>query len=114
VGTEHILLSLLREQDGAAADALRRAGVTHAQVRTAVIRMMGRGVEAPGEEELVFTGRAEDAIGLARREATEAGRDLAGTEHILLALVSEHDGAAVRILLELDADPDAIRAAIAG
>ena len=112
MGTEHVLLALTRDEEGAATDALRGAGVTRATVRTALVGMIGRGVEEPGEEELVFTGRAEDAIELARREASEAGRDLADTEHILLALVSEHDGAARRILLQLDADPMAIRAAI--
>ncbi len=107
-----MLLALTRDEEGVAADALHSAGVTHATVRTAVVRMIGRGVEEPGEEELAFTGRAEGAIELARREASAAGRDLADTEHILLALVSEHDGAARRILLQLDADPTAIRAAI--
>lgn len=102
----------MRDEQGAAADALRTAGVSYPAVRTAVIRMMGTGIEEPAEEELVFTGRAQDAIELARRTASESGRDLADTEHILLALVSEHDGAAVRILLELDADPAAIRATL--
>ena len=112
MGTEHILLALLRDETGPAADALRSAGVSHAQVRTAVVRMMGRGVEEPAEEDLVFTARAEDAIELARRAASQSGRPVADTEQILLALVREHDGAAVRILLQLDADPAAIRSAL--
>jgi ATP-dependent Clp protease ATP-binding subunit ClpC len=112
VGTEHILLALLRDDAGPAVESLQRAGVTHGHVRTAVVRMMGTGVEEPADEELVFTGRAQDAIELARRAASEAGRDLADTDHILLALVREHDGAAVRILLQLDADPAAIRATL--
>lgn len=86
--------------------------MTHAQVRASVVRMMGLGAE-PGSHELAFTGRAEDALELARQQATEAGRGEAGTEDLLLALVSERDGAAVRILLQLDADPAAIRAALA-
>jgi ATP-dependent Clp protease ATP-binding subunit ClpC len=113
VGTEHILLALLRDATGPAADALRRAGVSHPQVWTAVVRMMGTGVEEPTDEDLVFTGRAEDAIEQARSAASEGGRSLADTEHILLALVRERDGAAVRILRQLDADPAAIRATLA-
>jgi ATP-dependent Clp protease ATP-binding subunit ClpC len=112
VGTEHLLLALLRDDAGAAADALRRAGVSHAQVRVAVVRMLGTGVEEPADEELVFTGPALDVIDLACREASSRGRDRADTEHILLALVAERGGAAVRILLQLDADPAAIRSAL--
>jgi ATP-dependent Clp protease ATP-binding subunit ClpA len=59
-----------------------------------------------------FTGRAQDAIDLARREADRRGKADVGTEHILLALVEERDGAAVRILQQLDADPATIRAAL--
>jgi ATP-dependent Clp protease ATP-binding subunit ClpC len=113
VGTEHILLALLAEGDGTAAAVLRPSGVTYERVRAAVIRMMGVGVEpdsAAGQP--TFTGRAQDAIELARREADRRGEDRAGTEHILLALVEERDGAAVRILLQLDADPATIRAAL--
>lgn len=112
MGTEHILLALLRDDTGPAVETLHGAGLTHDQVRSAVVAMMGTGVEEPADEELVFTGRAQDAIELARSAASEAGQDLADTGHILLALVREHDGAAVRILLQLDADPAAIRSAL--
>ena len=88
-------------------------GVTHEQVRAAVVRMMGMGVEAAAGE-LPLTGRAQDAIELARQEASRGGQEQAGTQHILLALVQERDGAAARILLQLDADPATIRSAIAG
>jgi ATP-dependent Clp protease ATP-binding subunit ClpC len=116
VGTEHLLLALLRSDEGSAADVLKSSGVTYEQVRAAVIRMMGVGVDAggggAGGEEPSFTGRAQDAIELARQEASARGQEQAGTEHILLALVSERDGAAVRILHQMDADPAAIRAAL--
>jgi ATP-dependent Clp protease ATP-binding subunit ClpC len=114
VGTEHILLALLREDGGTAAAVLKTSGVTYDDVRAAVIRMMGMGVEAdPVSGEPMFTGRAQDAIDLAGQEASSRGQDQAGTEHILLALIAERDGAAVRILYQLDADPAAIRAALA-
>jgi ATP-dependent Clp protease ATP-binding subunit ClpC len=102
----------LLETDGTAAQVLTSFGVFHAQVRSAVVRMMGLGVEAP-EGEVALTGRAQDVIDRARREASIRDQRLAGTEHILLGLVRQSDGAAIRILLELDADPAAIRAALA-
>lgn len=110
VGTEHLLLGLLREPEGTAATVLGSFGVTHAQVRSAVVRMMGLGVEVPADE-LSLTGRSEDAIDRARREAAIRDQPV-GTEHILLALIHEQDGAAARILLQFDADPAEIRAAL--
>jgi ATP-dependent Clp protease ATP-binding subunit ClpC len=112
IGTEHILLALAREPEGGAARALATLGVDHGRIRTAVVRMMGLGVEAP-EGELAFTGRAQDVIDRARAEASIRDEAQVGTEHILLALVHESTGAAARILLQLDADPEAIRAALA-
>jgi ATP-dependent Clp protease ATP-binding subunit ClpC len=111
VGTEHILLGLLRVSEGTAARVLASFGVTYEPVRRAVVRMMGVGVEAT-DAELSFTGRADDAIDRARREASIRDQSQVGTEHILLALIREPGGAAARILLQLDADPAAIRLAL--
>jgi ATP-dependent Clp protease ATP-binding subunit ClpC len=112
IGTEHLLLALAREPQGTAAQALATVGVDHARIRTAVVGMMGLGVEAP-EGELAFTGRARDVIDRARAEAAILDQPQVGTEHILLALVHDQSGAAARILLQLDVDPAAIRAALA-
>jgi ATP-dependent Clp protease ATP-binding subunit ClpC len=111
VGTEHVLLGLLGVPEGTAAQVLATFGVRYPDVRTAVVRMMGVGVDEP-DAELSFTGRAEDTIARARREASMRDQALVGTEHLLLALVHEPGAAAVRILLGLDADPTAVRAAI--
>lgn len=111
MGTEHILLGVLRVPEGTAAQVLGSFGVTHANVRSAVLGMMGVGIEGP-DADLAFTGRAEDTIDRARREASIRDDAEVGTEHLLLALVHEPRGAAVRILLELDADPAAIRSAL--
>jgi ATP-dependent Clp protease ATP-binding subunit ClpC len=111
VGTEHILLGLLRERDGAAATALASLDVTHERVRMGVVRMMGRGVEDVSGE-LPFTAAASEAIERAAREASGVGSERVGTEHIMLALTRDPAGAAARILLQLDADPAAIRAAL--
>ena len=97
--------------EGSAAQALASFGVTYELARAAVVRMIGPGVEAP-DAELLFTGRAEDTIDRARREAAIRDQAEVGTEHILLALIHERGGAAARILLQLDADPSDIRAAL--
>lgn len=73
--------------------------------------MMGLGVEDP-EDDILLTGRAQDVLDRARREAALRDERQAGTEHILLALVHARDGAATRILLELDVDPADVRAAL--
>jgi ATP-dependent Clp protease ATP-binding subunit ClpC len=111
VGTEHILLALSLAPEGGAAQVLASFGVGPTQVRTAVVRMMGVGLEAP-EGELALTGPAQDVMDRARREASIRDERQVGTEHILLALVHKRDGAATRILLELDAEPEAIRSAL--
>ena len=113
VGTEHVLLGLMREQDGEAARALASLGVTYDRVRSAVVSMMGVGVE-DATEELPFTGTANDAIERAGREAAVLGSGRVGTEHILLALARDPAGAATRILLQMDVDGDTIRAAVSG
>jgi ATP-dependent Clp protease ATP-binding subunit ClpC len=112
VGTEHILLALFLAPEGTAAQVLGSLGVDHAQVRRSVIRMMGLGLEPP-EGELALTDPAQDVLDRARREASIRDAPQVGTEHILLALVRKPNGAAARILLELDADPDDIRSALA-
>jgi ATP-dependent Clp protease ATP-binding subunit ClpC len=114
VGTGHILLGLVRDRGGVAASALASLDVNHERVRAAVVRMIGVGVEdAPGE--LPFTGPASEAIDRAAHEAAQLGSERVGTEHILLALLRDPDGAAARILLlQLDVDAEAIRAAVGG
>jgi ATP-dependent Clp protease ATP-binding subunit ClpC len=111
VGTEHVLLGLLREEDGVAAAALASLGVTHARVRSAVVGMIGLGVEAP-QGELPLTGAAQTAVERAGLEASLLGAERVGCEHILVALVRVPDGAAARILTQLDVDPAAVRAAV--
>ena len=111
IGTEHILLGLLREQNGLAAGALASLGVGYEPVRGAVVRMLGLGVEDPGDE-LPSTDAATAAVERAGREAAVLGAEEVGTEHILLALTRDPGGAAARILLQLDVDPVAVRSAI--
>jgi ATP-dependent Clp protease ATP-binding subunit ClpC len=111
IGTEHILLGLLREREGVAAGVLASQGVSYEPVRAAVVRMLGLGVDDPGDD-LPSTGPATAAVERAGQEASVLGAEQIGTEHILLALMHESGGAASRILWQLDVDPVAVRSAI--
>jgi len=113
IGTEHLLLGLLREQDGIAARVLDSLGITIEEVRVEVGRIVGEGDEATASQ-IPFTPRAKKVLELALREAQALGHHYIGTEHLLLGLVRENEGVAARILLELDADAEKIRGEIIG
>jgi len=108
IGTEHILLGLLREEEGLAARVLESLEVTAERVRTQVVRIVGRGDEVTAGQ-IPFTPRAKKVLELALREALSLGHNYIGTEHILLGLARENEGVAARILLDLDADAEKIR-----
>jgi ATP-dependent Clp protease ATP-binding subunit ClpC len=105
IGTEHILLGLLREEHGPAARVLSALGITVEEVRAQVVRIVGLGDE-PTEANIPITPRAKKVLELALREALALGHDYIGTVHILLGLVRENEGVAARILLDFDADED--------
>ncbi len=107
IGTEHILLGLLREE-GLAAEVLESVGVTAEGVREQVVRIVGRGAEVSAGQ-IPFTPRAKKVLELALREALSLGHDYIGSEHILLGLVRENDGVAAQVLLALKADPEKVR-----
>jgi ATP-dependent Clp protease ATP-binding subunit ClpC len=108
IGTEHILLGLLREEDGVAGRVLEALGVTVEAVRAQVARIVRQGDEVVTGQ-IAFTPRAQKVLELGLREALSLGHDYIATEHILLGLVRENEGVAARILLEFDADADRIR-----
>ncbi|MCW2927670.1 MAG: ATPase domain protein, partial [Thermoleophilia bacterium] len=108
IGTEHILLGLLREEEGLAARVLDSLDITVDEVRTQVARIVGQGDEATSGQ-IPFTPRAKKVLELALREALSLGHNYIGTEHILLGLVRENEGVAARILLDFDADAEKIR-----
>ncbi|HEY4897982.1 MAG TPA: Clp protease N-terminal domain-containing protein [Solirubrobacteraceae bacterium] len=112
IGTEHILLGLLREEEGLAARVLESLGITVERVRIEVMQVGA----APGEDvasgQIPFTPRAKNVLELALREALSLGHNYIGTEHILLGLVRENEGVAARILLDFDADSEKIRNAV--
>ena len=111
IGTEHILLGLLREEQGLAARVLQGLGITVEHVRTQVLTTVGSG-EAVTTGQIPFTPRAKKVLELALREALSLSQDHIGTEHILLGLVDENEGLGARLLLDLGAPPDRIRSAV--
>lgn len=108
IGTEHILLGLVGEGSGVAAQVLTSLGVTLEGVREQVESIVGFGEEGTGGN-IPFTPRSKKVLELALREAMQLGHDYMGTEHLLLGLVRESEGVAARILYNLDADPGRVR-----
>ena len=113
IGTEHLLLGLLREEEGLAARVLEGLHVTAEEVRAQVRRIIGEGDEvAVGQ--IPFTPRAKKVLELALREAMSLGHNYIGTEHVLLGIARENQGVAARILLDFDVDAEKIRNEIIG
>jgi ATP-dependent Clp protease ATP-binding subunit ClpC len=108
IGTEHILLGVLREEEGIGARVLESLDITVEEVRAQVVRVVGTGDETPTGQ-IPFTPRAKKVLELSLREALALGHNYIGTEHVLLGIVREHEGVAARILLELGADAETIR-----
>jgi ATP-dependent Clp protease ATP-binding subunit ClpC len=109
-GTEHLLLGLLREEEGLAARVLETLGVTLEQSRDQVRAIIGAG--EPGEAlagQIPFTPRAKKTLELALREARSLGHQFIGTEHVLLGLVRVGEGVGVEILDALGASPAVVR-----
>ncbi len=103
IGTEHILLGLLREEEGLAAWVLESLDITLERVRTQVFRIVGSG-EEPTPGQIPFTPQAKKVLELSLSEALSLGHNYIGIEHILLGLAREDEGVAARILLNFDAD----------
>ena len=108
IGTEHLLLGLLREEEGLAARVLASLDIALVEVRAQVARIVGQGDEVTSGQ-IPFTPRAKKVLELSLREALSLGHNYIGTEHVLLGLVRENEGVAARILLDLDADAEKIR-----
>jgi ATP-dependent Clp protease ATP-binding subunit ClpC len=108
IGTEHILLGLLREEEGLAARVLETLGITLERGRAEVARIIGRGDEAASGQ-IPFTPRAKKVLELALREARSLRHNSIGPEHILLGLVRENEGVASQIMLEFGADAEKVR-----
>jgi len=108
IGTEHLLLGLLREDEGLAARALTALGVTLEVARERVASIVGYGEDSTGGQ-VPFTPRSKKVLQLSLREATRLDHNYIGTEHILLGLAREGEGVAVQVLSDLGISPDDIR-----
>lgn len=111
IGTEHLLLGLLREGDGVAARALSELGVSADAIRGAVIFIIGRGDHLVAGE-VPLTARAKLVLQLASDEARGLNHSYIGTEHLLLALIREGHGIAAGVLVGLGVDHVRARARI--
>ena len=108
IGTEHILLGLIREGDGVAATALESLGISLDEVRQQVEEIIGRGEQAPSGH-MPFTPRAKEVLELSLRESMQLGHDYISTEHILLGLIHERGGVAAQVLVTLGAGLNEVR-----
>jgi len=111
IGTEHLLLGLIREQDGIAAKALESLNISLEDVHQQVEELIGRGTYVPTGH-IPFTPRAKKVLELSLREALQLGHNYIGTEHILLGLIREGEGVAAQVLLNLGADLEKVRSAV--
>ncbi len=111
IGTEHILLGLVREEEGVAAKVLVNLGVGLSKVRSAVEFIIGQG-DKPNIGEIGLTPRAKRVIELAIDEARHLGHNYIGTEHLLLGLLREGEGVAAGVLDSLGVTIERVRAEI--
>jgi ATP-dependent Clp protease ATP-binding subunit ClpA len=108
IGTEHILLGLIQEREGVAAQALGALGIRLEAVRARVEEIVGRGESTPSGH-IPFTPRAKKVLELSLREALQFGHNYIGTEHLLLGLIREGEGVAATVLVGLGADLESVR-----
>ena len=108
IGTEHLLLGLIRESEGVAAKALESLGISLEAVRHQVEETIGQG-QGPQQGHIPFTPRAKKVLELSLREAHQLGHNYIGTEHILLGLIREGEGVAAQVLVKLGADLNRVR-----
>ena len=108
IGTEHILLGLVRETEGVAARVLANLGVDLSKVRSAVEFIIGRG-ERPAQGEIGLTPRAKKVVELAVDEARRMNHTYIGTEHLLIGLLREGEGVAAGVLESLNVSLDKVR-----
>ena len=112
VGPEHVLLGLVHEGSGLAAKALESLGIGLETVRERLEAAVGGGDQAPSGEPIPFSSQAKDLLTLSLRESRDLGHSYIGTEHILLGLIRQGEGAAAGVLADLGADLNRARAEV--
>jgi ATP-dependent Clp protease ATP-binding subunit ClpC len=111
IGTKHLLLGLMAEQEGVAADALAELGLGVEEARHQLDMMIDEEPQAPSGE-MGLTPQAKQAIRASVEEADRLGQRDVGTEHLLLGLLADEDAVAVRIVESLGASRQDVRQAI--
>lgn len=109
VGTEHILLGLIKLGQGVAVSVLQKMGLDLETVRNAVEKQVGTGTETKTQGSIPYTPRVKKVLALAGKEARALNHSYVGTEHILLGLLREGEGVAARVLKSLDVDIERTR-----
>jgi len=109
VGTEHILLGLIKLGQGVAVSVLQKMNLDLETVRTAVEKEVGIGQETKEQQNIPFTPRVKKVLALAGKEAKALSHSYVGTEHILLGLLREGEGVAARVLKSLEVDIERTR-----
>ena len=109
VGTEHILLGLIKLGQGVAVSVLQKMGLDLETVRAAVEKQVGTGQETKAQGSIPYTPRVKKVLALAGKEAKALNHSYVGTEHILLGLLREGEGVAARVLKSLDIDIERTR-----
>jgi len=112
IGTEHVLLGLLREGDGIAAKVLNNLGVEIEKVRQTVESLVGRDKGLTVLQQIIPTSRVKKVIEISFEEARRTGHNYVGSEHLLLGLLTEGEGIAAHVLQDLGATLDKVRAEI--
>jgi ATP-dependent Clp protease ATP-binding subunit ClpA len=112
VGTEHLLLGLIKLGQGVAATVLQKMGLDLETVRIEVERQVGSGPDTKMSGNIPYTPRVKKVLALAGKEAKAMGHSYVGTEHILIGLLVEDDGLAARVLRTLGMDVARVRAEV--
>src|SRR5213075_1978190 len=109
VGTEHLLLGLIKLGQGVAVNVLQKLGLDLETLRMEVEKQVGTGPDQKLMHIIPYTPRVKKVLALAAKEAKALNHTYVGTEHILLGLLREGDGVAARVLKNLDVDIDLTR-----
>lgn len=109
LGTEHILLGLVQEGSGVAANVLRQMNIDLSKIRSEVEKLVKTGPSMVTMGQLPFTPRAKKVLELSMEEATNLGHNYIGTEHLLLGLIKENEGIAAKVLTNLGVKLEDVR-----
>jgi ATP-dependent Clp protease ATP-binding subunit ClpC len=112
IGTEHILLGLIREGEGVASTVLQKLGLSLENIRLEVEKLVQPGPTTQIIGDIPFTPRAKKALELAAEEARSLGHNYIGTEHLLLGLIREGEGIASQVLLNLGCELNTVRSEV--